>query len=75
MGRQLRGKGSQLTRERNALAWQAWHIASWSRSKKIPPLRRALIRDPNRKPQRWQQMKQVALHLTRLYGGEVKGKS
>lgn len=64
----------QFVREQNARAWLAWHIPALYRAKKLPPLRRMMVRERDRKPQSPEQMLMIAKQWTLLLGGEVKGK-
>lgn len=71
MSRQLRGRFSFQLNHHNELAWQAWHIAAWQRSKKMPDLQRVIKRE-RRKPQSWHDMQAWAKQWTVALGGKVE---
>lgn len=70
----MTAKNSQFTREHNERAWMAHTIAALQRPKKMPPLRKLLVRERNRKPQSWQDMQAIAKQWTMALGGEIKAK-
>lgn len=74
MARQLRGRFAFQLHQHNELAWQAWHIVAWQRSKKMPPLQRVIKRE-RRKPQSWQDMRAWAKQWTEQLGGNVENLS
>lgn len=66
-----------MVRERNLLAWHAWHVVALPRSKKLPPLRKLLTKEPRKKQdqQTPEQMKEIAKLWTIALGGKVKTKA
>lgn len=77
MARTFKSWNRRSTREANDRISQAYLTARLVRvaAKSFPRLKKLLLRDPNRKPQSWQDMKQIAMQLTLAHGGEVKGTS
>lgn len=45
----LDGEANRLRRDRNNLAWLAWHTAAMTRMKKMPKLRDVMVEDGARK--------------------------
>jgi hypothetical protein len=72
--RRLKGKSAQFRREHNERAWLAYHIAGLHRTRKMPPIRRLMLRDRDRAPQTLQQMKGSAAQWTTLLGGTILDK-
>lgn len=65
--------------EHNRRAWAVWHIAALSRAKKLPSLKRLMMKEPPRE-QTWQQQAAMfeafaAAHNARLKRIESKGLS
>jgi hypothetical protein len=71
----IKGKNAQLAREHNARAWHAHTVAALQRTKRMPSLRKLLVRDKDQKPQHWQDMKAIAKQWTVVLGGEIKAKT
>ena len=64
-----------LTKERNNLVYQAWHIAMFERQKKLPSLESVLIKESSepKKPQSTEEMISICKMLNAAYGGkEIK---
>lgn len=70
----MKAKASQLAREHNERAWLAYTTAALTRAKRMPPLRDLLVRDGDRKPRSWHDMKSVAMQWTVALGGQIKTK-
>lgn len=51
-----------------------WHIVAMPRSKRIPHIRKLMIKDRERRPQSPDQMLSIAKQWTLLLGGEITGK-
>lgn len=45
----------KFEREHNSHAWLAWHIAAMSRTKKLPPLSKLIIKQTAKPRQTWRQ--------------------
>lgn len=62
-----------LAREWNRAAWNTWHVAGFaSFSKKMPPLRKLLVREPLPRPrQTWQQQLAIAKLWVASRGGTI----
>jgi len=58
----MEGAANRIRRERNNLAWLAWHIEAIARSKRMPKLKGLLIGDgkPSR-PQTGDEIKAIAM--------------
>lgn len=56
--------------------WEAWHIASFQRAKRIPPLERLMRKIGRRKVEKKspQQLLRIAEQITALFGGKGKSK-
>lgn len=70
----FKGKAAQFRREHNERAWMVWHIVAMPRSKRLPPIRKLMVKDRDRRPQSSEQMLSIAKQWTLLLGGEVTGK-
>lgn len=63
------GARTRLEREHNDRAWLAWNTAALHRVKKMPKLQSLQIKRRSRRPQTWQEQKQVLKLITAAYGG------
>lgn len=68
---QLEARASYEIREQNRIAWLAWHVASLQRAKRLPSLRKMMVRERHRKPQSPEEMLRIAKLWTQVLGGTV----
>jgi len=62
------GASRRIRRERDLAAWQAWHIAALSRSKRLPSLEKMLGKRGKRQTPREQAA--ALLHLAGAWGAD-----